>query len=84
VRQQGWEISIDIHADGFLYHMVRNVVGNLVQVGTGKWDADYIAELMQKRDRAIGAATAPAQGLYFSDALYPSFSARELIGKETN
>lgn len=84
VRQQGWEISIDIHADGFLYHMVRNVVGNLVQVGTGKWDADYIPELMQKRDRVIAAATAPAQGLYFSDALYPLFSARELIGKESN
>jgi len=84
VQQQGWEVSIDVHADGFLYHMVRNIVGNLVQVGTGKWQADYIPELMQHRNRAIAAATAPAQGLYFSDALYPLFSARDLIGKETN
>ncbi|MDQ6968090.1 MAG: tRNA pseudouridine(38-40) synthase TruA [Mariprofundaceae bacterium] len=84
VRQQGWEVTIDIHADGFLYHMVRNIVGNLVQVGIGKWQADYIPELMQQRNRVIGAATAPAQGLYFSDALYPLFSARELIGKESN
>lgn len=83
VSQQGWEVNIDIHADGFLYHMVRNIVGNLVQVGVGKWQADYIPELMQQRDRAIAAATAPAQGLYFSDALYPLFSARELIGKES-
>ncbi len=84
VRQQGWEVFIDIHADGFLYHMVRNIVGNLVQVGTGKWQADYITELMQQKDRSIAAATAPAQGLYFSDALYPLFSARELIGEESN
>ncbi len=84
VSQQGWEIRIDIHADGFLYHMVRNIVGNLVQVGTGKWQADYIPELMQQKNRAIAAATAPAQGLYFSDAVYPAFSARDLIGKESN
>jgi len=84
VQQQGWEVSIDVHADGFLYHMVRNIVGNLVQVGTGKWHADYIPELIEHRNRAIAAATAPAQGLYFSDALYPLFSARDLIGKENN
>jgi len=83
VEQHGWEVCIDVHADGFLYHMVRNIVGNLVQVGTGKWQADYIPELIQQKNRAIAAATAPAQGLYFSDALYPLFSARELIGKET-
>jgi len=84
VSQQGWEVKIDIHADGFLYHMVRNIVGNLVQVGMGKWQADYIPELMQQKNRAIAAATAPAQGLYFSDALYPLFSAKALIGKESN
>lgn len=84
VSQQGWEIRIDINADGFLYHMVRNIVGNLVRVGMGKWQADYIPELMQQKNRAIAAATAPAQGLYFSDAVYPAFSARELIGKESN
>ncbi|MDQ6954435.1 MAG: tRNA pseudouridine(38-40) synthase TruA [Mariprofundaceae bacterium] len=84
VSQEGWEIKIEIHADGFLYHMVRNIVGNLVQVGIGKWPAEYIPELIRKKDRSLAAATAPAQGLYFSNALYPTLNARDLIGREDN
>jgi len=82
VQQQGWEIFIDIRADAFLYHMVRNIVGSLVRVGTGGWSADKMAEVLMAEDRSQAAATAPAHGLYFTDAIYPDFSSSQLIGKE--
>ncbi len=82
VQQQGWEIYIDIHADAFLYHMVRNIVGSLVQVGTGGWKPAKMAEVLMAKDRSQAAATAPAHGLYFTDAIYPEFSSSQLIGKE--
>ncbi|MES0370796.1 MAG: tRNA pseudouridine(38-40) synthase TruA [Mariprofundaceae bacterium] len=82
VSQQEWEISIDIHADAFLYHMVRNIVGSIVRVGTGAWQAENMLEVLHAKDRNLAAATAPAHGLYFTDAIYQDFSATELIGKE--
>lgn len=84
IRQQDWECFIDIHADAFLYHMVRNIVGSLVRVGVGGWQPERIRELLDARDRSQAAATAPAHGLYFTDAIYQGFSARELIGKEVS
>ena len=83
LSQQGWEICIDIHADAFLYHMVRNIVGSLVRIGTGSWQAGKMSEILSARDRNLAAATAPAHGLYFMDAIYRDFSAVELIGKES-
>lgn len=83
ITQQGWEISIDLHADAFLYHMVRNIVGSLIRVGTGSWQAGKLVEVLSARDRNMAAATAPAHGLYFTDAIYQDFSATELIGKES-
>ncbi|MDX8403726.1 MAG: tRNA pseudouridine(38-40) synthase TruA [Mariprofundaceae bacterium] len=82
ITQQDLEIHIDIDADAFLYHMVRNIVGSLVQVGTGSWPAEKLLEVLSARDRNKAAATAPAHGLYFTDAIYQDFSATELIGKE--
>ena len=80
ISRQGWEVHIQVQADAFLYHMVRNIVGNLVHIGIGKWEPEYIACILEQKNRAIAAATAPAQGLYFVDAIYPEFSARSLIG----
>lgn len=74
IEQSGWCVSIDISADAFLYHMVRNIVGSLVRVGTGKWPAAYIAELIAARDRVLAGETAPAHGLYFTNAVYDDFS----------
>jgi len=82
IEQQGWEVFIDIHADAFLYHMVRNIVGSLVRVGTGSRQPVWLAEVLSAGDRNKAAATAPAHGLYFTDAIYREFSARELVGKE--
>ncbi len=82
IEQTGWELFIDIHADAFLYHMVRNIVGSLAEVGTGVWGVERVAQVLDCGDRSQAAATAPAHGLYFCDALYPGFSARDMIGKE--
>ncbi len=81
VGEAGGVIEIEVAADAFLYHMVRNLVGNLVEVGLGSQSAEGFKRLLAQCDRSRGAATAPAHGLYFTDAVYDQFSARELIGK---
>ncbi len=73
-------ISIHVAADAFIYHMVRNLVGNLVEVGLSKRTPDEFKSLLEGRDRSKGAATAPAHGLYFVDAHYDEFRSRALIG----
>ncbi|RMG91042.1 MAG: tRNA pseudouridine(38-40) synthase TruA [Zetaproteobacteria bacterium] len=80
IDREGYCIRIEVRADAFLYRMVRNLVGNLVEVGLGKRSPGNFAELLASRDRTRGAATAPAQGLYFTDAVYADFRASELIG----
>jgi len=81
VEQQGCCISITVSADAFLYHMVRNLVGNLVEVGTGKRSPEAFRDLLASGNRSRGAATAPAHGLYFTDAVYDEFSSSEFIGR---
>jgi len=80
IIQEGYCIHLHVAADAFLYHMVRNLVGNLVEVGAGKRTPDQFAALLASGDRQQGAATAPAHGLYFADALYDDFHSRDLIG----
>ena len=57
-------IQIDITADGFLYNMVRNIVGTLVEVGRGKRPEPWPAEVLAALDRRAAAPTAPPQGLF--------------------
>ncbi|MGH8494156.1 MAG: tRNA pseudouridine(38-40) synthase TruA [Moraxellaceae bacterium] len=71
LSQHGRYIVLDIQADGFLHHMVRNIVGVLLAVGQGKAEPDWALEVLAARDRTLGGVTAPADGLYFVDALYP-------------
>lgn len=80
IEQRGHCITISVSADAFLYHMVRNLVGNLVGVGRGKSTPEAFATLLAGQDRSLGAATAPAHGLYFVDALYDDFTSQSLIG----
>jgi tRNA pseudouridine38-40 synthase len=56
-------LEIRIEADGFLYKMVRNIVGTLVEVGRGRMAPERVAEIVAARDRRQAAATAPPQGL---------------------
>lgn len=64
-------IVIDIRANAFLHHMVRNIVGSLVAVGDGRKAAGWISELLLGRDRRLAADTAPSDGLYLVDVEYP-------------
>jgi len=61
--QRGDELVFEIHGDGFLRHMVRAIVGTLVDVGTGRRAPASIAALIASRDRGEAGDTAPAQGL---------------------
>ncbi len=57
-------LTISVRADGFLYKMVRSIVGALVKVGEGKFTAEQVAELMHRRKRTALVETAPARGLF--------------------
>ena len=72
VQQHREFIVVDIQANAFLQHMVRNIVGMLLEVGQGRQPADWAQALMQQRDRKLGAMTAPAAGLYLVDVQYPA------------
>lgn len=71
VTRKGWCIIIDIKADSFIYHMVRNIVGSLVEVGCGKQSVTWISELLKNNDRSLAGITAPANGLYLVEVEYP-------------
>lgn len=58
------QITIEIEADGFLYNMVRAIVGTLVEVGRGAEPEFWPAEVLAARDRSAGGPTAPPQGLF--------------------
>jgi tRNA pseudouridine38-40 synthase len=71
VSRRGDCVLIDIRANAFLHHMVRNIAGSLMAIGTGRKAAGWIAELLKGRDRAVAADTAPADGLYLVRVEYP-------------
>jgi tRNA pseudouridine38-40 synthase len=64
-------ISIHARAPSFLHHQIRNIVGTLKLVGEGKWTKADVAAALAARDRARGGPTAPAQGLYLTEVIYP-------------
>ena len=70
VRRAGALVCMDIRANAFLLHMVRNIAGSLIHVGAGEAGIDWIAELLASRDRRLAASTAPPQGLYLSAVTY--------------
>lgn len=70
VERSGEEIIITCHAISFLHHQVRNMVGALKYVGTGKWKVQDIQKALDARDRRAGAVNAPPQGLYFVKVEY--------------
>lgn len=60
--EKDW-IYVDVQGDSFLYNMVRNIVGTLVEVGTGRWKPEKINEILQAKDRTAAGPMAPAAGL---------------------
>lgn len=71
VERLGAYIIVDIKANAFVHHMVRNIVGSLLEVGCGQQPEHWMAELLAGRDRTRAAATARAEGLYLVAVDYP-------------
>src|SRR5690606_27376783 len=72
VRREGDLVVVDVQANAFLHHMVRNIVGSLLEVGAGAQDEAWIGGLLAGRDRRLAGPTAPAGGLVFLGPLYPA------------
>ena len=70
ISRAGERIDFVIRANAFLHHMVRNLVGSLVYVGSGRQPAGWIAELLAARDRTRAAPTFGAEGLYLENVDY--------------
>ena len=64
-------IIIDIKANAFLHHMVRNIAGSLIEVGRGNQPVDWLKTLLSYKDRSKAAATAKPGGLYLVEVDYP-------------
>jgi tRNA pseudouridine38-40 synthase len=71
IRRRGEQIAFSISANAFLQHMVRNIVGSLLQVGQGKRSSEWITEVLASRDRKRAGPTAPPQGLFLLGVTYP-------------
>ena len=67
-------IVIESTGDGFLYNMVRIIVGTLVEVGAGRKDADELPEIIKSRSRGRAGFTAPPQGLYLKEIYFRTAS----------
>ena len=59
-----------ISGDGFLYNMVRIIVGTLIEVGIGKKKPEDIVSILEAKDRQKAGASAPARGLYLDEVFY--------------
>ncbi|MCO6438669.1 MAG: tRNA pseudouridine(38-40) synthase TruA [Phycisphaerae bacterium] len=72
IEQHRDEIRVSVEGDGFLYKQVRTMVGTLLEVARGRWDADDVSQILSSRDRTKAGATAPPQGLGLMWVRYPA------------
>jgi tRNA pseudouridine38-40 synthase len=72
VSGDGALVTIEITANAFLHHMVRNIAGSLMQVGEGRRSPNWIGQILAARDRSRAGITAPAAGLYLWKVRYPA------------
>ena len=82
-KRQHW--AIEVEADGFLYNMVRNIVGTLMEVGRGRQPPEWIDEVLAARNRNVAGPTAPAHALFLVRVDYPDhlfLSAEPVCGEE--
>ena len=70
ITVDGDMLTFRVEADGFLYNMVRIMVGTLVDVGTGRFSPDDITAIIEGKDRSKAGTTAPAEGLYLNNVKY--------------
>ena len=71
VYREGDKVIMDIAANAFLHHMVRNIAGSLIAIGAGKQPVDWTRELQTVKKRALAGITAPPCGLYLGGVFYP-------------
>ncbi|MGE0383506.1 MAG: tRNA pseudouridine(38-40) synthase TruA [Gammaproteobacteria bacterium] len=71
VSRSGALITLRVRADAFLQHMVRNIAGVLIRIGAGLAPVHWAREVLDGRDRRLGAVTAPPDGLYLTRVFYP-------------
>ena len=77
-------IELEVAADGFLYNMVRTIVGTLVEVGRGVRDEHWPRQVLDACDRSAAGQTAPPQGLFLVHVDYPAADApRHCTATET-
>lgn len=69
-RRDDW-VTIEVQANAFLQHMVRNIAGVLLEIGHGEQPPSWAQTVLASKDRRQGGVTAPAQGLYFVHVEYP-------------
>lgn len=72
VKQDRDMIFLDLEANAFLHHMVRNIAGVLMDIGAGKQSPDWARDVLETRDRTLGGITAPPHGLYLTGVTYPA------------
>jgi len=72
VRRDGEQVIVEVQANAFLHHMVRNIVGSLIPVGHHEQSETWPGQLLAGRDRTVAGPTAPAEGLVFLGAKYPA------------
>jgi tRNA pseudouridine38-40 synthase len=70
VTRHGDFIYLDVHANAFLHHMVRNIAGVLTAVGEGERSVEWVSEVLHAQNRTLGGVTAPPDGLYLVHVEY--------------
>ena len=82
IRRHGEFVYMDITANAFLHHMVRNIVGTLLPVGAGEQSVHSLCDVLHAKHRSAAGMTAPADGLYLVGVRYPdSFGIRQAESK---
>jgi tRNA pseudouridine38-40 synthase len=71
ITEHNDEVHIAVSARSFLHHQVRNITGSLVLIGQGKWTNADLANALEQRQRSAAGQTAPAEGLYLTEVIYP-------------
>jgi Pseudouridylate synthase len=71
IHRQEELVFMEIEANAFLHHMVRNIAGVLMMIGSGRAPIEWSQQVLEAHDRAAGGITAPPDGLYLSQVAYP-------------
>ncbi|GAA6133502.1 tRNA pseudouridine(38-40) synthase TruA [Oceaniserpentilla sp. 4NH20-0058] len=73
VKRMGDWVMLEVCANAFLYHMVRNIAGVLLPIGHGSKPVEWCEQVLSAKDRTKAGVTAPGEGLYFVDVEYPDY-----------